>query len=124
MAYLELILFIAAIVGLIYWAQRARLKPAQVEVLRAVATAEGLALEQGTGTASVRGQRGAFEVRVHAIMDGWAVTVQGEFDAEAAHARLPDAQVGADRLQIVVPLAIDPIRAAIAEGLSAVAQGA
>lgn len=123
MAYLELILLVAAIVTLIYWAQTVRLKPNQLAVLRAVAEAEGLQVEQGTGTASVSGRRDGLGVRVHPIMGGWAVTVSGIQDEDAARARLPEAEIGAGRLQLSTPLEVDAIRSTIARAWGAVQSG-
>jgi hypothetical protein len=123
MAYLELVLFVGAIIGLIYWAQRVRLKPNQIAILQAVADAENLQVEQGTGTASISGQREGIGIRVHPIMGGWAVTLSGVSDEAAARAQLPDAQVGAGRVQLDTPLEVDAIRAAIARGWAAVQAG-
>ena len=113
MAYLELILLVAAVTSLIVIAQRGRLKASDLSVLQQVADAHGLRVEPGEGTAALVGIIDGRAVRVHAVMDGWAVTVSGVDDAAAAARAAPDAQVGAGKLQIQTPLDADAMCAAI-----------
>lgn len=121
MAYLELILLIAAIVALIVVAQRGRLKASDYAVLSAVAAAHGLEVERGEGTAALSGVIDGRPVRVHAILGGWAITVTGVDDEGAALAAAPDAQVGAGKLQLATSLDADAMGAAIARALNAAA---
>lgn len=122
MAYLELILLVSAIVALIVLAQRSRLKTKDYAALQAVADRRGLVVERGEGTAAVVGAVDGRSVRVHAIMDGWAVTIGGVTDENAARAALPDAAIGAGRLQLPTTLDADAIDAAIERGLDALAK--
>ena len=119
MAYLELILLVAAIITLVVMAQRGRLKASEHDVLRDVAAAHGLQVEAGEGTATLTGSIDGRGVRVHAIMDGWAVTVSGVTDEAAAKLAAPDAQVGAGKLLLTTPLETDAMHVAIKRALSA-----
>lgn len=119
MAYLELILLITAIITLIVVAQRGRLKTSEHALLRDVAADHGLEVEAGEGTAALVGSIDGRSVRVHAIMDGWAVTVSGVTDEAAARRAAPDAQVGAGKLQLTTPLDADAIGAAIERAVRA-----
>lgn len=120
MAYLELILLVAAIVALIVVAQRSRLKGDDYAVLEAVARRHGLRVERGQGTAHVEGAIDGRPIRVHAVFEGWAVTVSGVVDEAAARAALPDATVGAGKLQIATALDAEAIDAALRRALAAI----
>lgn len=119
MAYLELILLVTAIVTLIVVAQRGRLKASEHALLRDVAAAQGLEVEAGEGTADLVGSIDGRPVRVHAIMDGWAVTVSGITNEVAAKRAAPDAQVGAGKLQLTTPLDAKAMCAAIERAVRA-----
>lgn len=119
MPFIELGLLVAALVALVVLAQRSRLKSSDYDVLQAVGARRGLALERGQGTAALAGQVAGRTVRVHAILGGWAVTVEGVDDPDAARAALPEATIGAGRLQLLVPLEVDAIDVAITRGIAA-----
>lgn len=113
MAYLELILLVTAVATLVVIAQRSRLKPREINILREVGEARGLQVEAGVGTASLAGIIDERRIRVHAIMDGWAVTISGAFDPAAAAQAAPGAQIGAGKLQVLTTLEVAAMTAAI-----------